>query len=123
MNKNIIIPEVVNTQPKESIPRDSNVNINLTKSDNRRKYEIHNIHTISNSTVNNNYNQGISFIRFVFSVLFLPFVLIYKLFRYIFTRFNLYERLKIEYKQNKFKSKMRSWTKKHRDIYNLDEVY
>lgn len=123
MKQDVIIPEVINTQPREVQSKDNNININLTKADNRRKYEIHNIHTVSNSTVNNNNYQGMSFFKFVFSLLFLPFVLIFKLFKHIFTKYDFYNKLKIEYKTNKFKSKMRSWTKRHRDLYNLDEVY
>lgn len=123
MNNPVLIPEVVNQQIREKTPQRHDININLTKADNRRRYEIHNIHTNTTTTTINNNNQGVGFIRFLGTIIFLPFVLVYKLFKFIFMRYDIKNKLGLEYKKNKFNSKMRAWTKKHRDIFTMEEVF
>jgi len=121
--KQIIIPEVI----KNKIPSNSNqnnLNITLNKID-RRDYSANHESYVTNNNnniTNNNSNKG-GLLRFIFDLISLPFKIISKFIKHIFSKYNLKYKFNAEIisiQKDRLKRKM---LKKQRNIWNNDEIF
>ena len=115
---NSIIPEVVKTQ----LQKDSNQpTLNLKLEQNIDKRISYNQTYTTNNTTNNSIQKG--FFRFVLEILFLPVIIIHKVTKHIFTKYDL----KNKYKAEKIKVAKSKWVNKYlkstNDVYNFEEVF
>ena len=114
----MLIPEIVNRNVKE----EKNLNIELKQTNNKYYYSKKNYNNIDNSQnteTNINKNSGliISFIKFLFSILKVPFIILIKIYYYV-------ENKKPNNKLNKRSKFYNKWLKKHKSIYiSKDEIY
>jgi len=118
-----IIPEVLEDRFLEK-NNNKNLNLTLNKIDKRNYSVNHENFTTHNNITNttNNINKG-GFFRLIFDLVTLPFKIVYKLFSYLYTKYNFKEFILIEMVKNK-KNKLRGKIlRKCKRLWDTDEIY
>jgi hypothetical protein len=81
-----IIPEVMQREIERK--DNQNYNIHLSKTENNQTYnKIDNSNTDNSTTINNTQTKG--FLRFVFDIITFPLVLVYRIIKYPFIRYEV----------------------------------
>lgn len=119
--REILIPEIIGKS--DTRKKIINHDISLSQKNDNRKYDIqntHNIHT-SNTTINNQKSMG--FFQFLVYLILSPFLLTYSILRFIYNKFDFYEKFKINQKKNVIKRVMLKKLKMQKSLWNNEEIF
>lgn len=121
----ILIPEVVKNTDVNKNRNLQQLNINLKKNINTSNYDVNQyFNTVNNNQTinNNNYQNKTGLFSLLFGLVSFPFTLIIKATKYIFTKYDLKNKLKIEQINRKKEKVMLKYLKSTNSVYDFDEI-